>query len=931
MPQSVATRPVSADHPTPEQFVPGPNRLDGSEPPALEHPALFEAPLQPFPNPVELALPLDPGPLHRLLHPLRNPPPHRGLLIAHPFHQLAIPFDGPLAQFFGPFPHGLGSLDRLPATPLGQLPGPLGHAEPVGAHTELVIAEGHPESQMIPELDPVPVPVAALDEAAPTLGGETRSASGQEYDGQEGEAVTHAALLWVGKAGKASDMYRDAHQPERVAGDTFRLPLPGRSAMFRRSTRAALALVPCLFQEARSQSLPLLDPARTRLITEEISGDAAYAHLRFMTQFHRPRGGDNNLWTVAEYHERKAREYGLEDVRLIKQASTTRPWNATFADLWIDGEAPERIASTIQSAAHLADYSRPADVRAELIDIGTGSAAELAGKDLTGKIVLTSGSLSAAMTEAVGNRGALGVVWYPSPYNPPNGIDGSGVSRPDQIRWVSLSATAVGGKEPTFAFVLSTRQGVALKNRLAAAQAPVRVHALVRSAFASLHGAEPWQVMVEGVLKGTDPLAEQDIVLTAHLQEGPTEANDDASGTSSLLEIGRALTRLVSEGRLPRPRRNIRFWWTTEISSERQYFADHPEEVRRIWVNVNQDMVGADQSLDIGRKQGVTRVPATRFHFFNDVMESVLDYLVAGNTFELAQLVAGSPLYPRPVLSHLGSMFRYNAEAIWFHDQSDHMTFNEAPIGIPGVSFTNMPDRFIHSSDDDLWAIDRTQLQRNAVAVALIAYVMATADAGAAPALLAETIGRGGQRIAANLALGLRWIAAEPDKTAAWALAADQLRYAAERERLAIRSVAQIAPGVAALTEPAALEVDRRELQAQRELDLAWRQATGQRVMPKRGLTAIETQLAALKPVLVGGPREFLTGRGQTPGVPGLHGYMAPEVTNAVDGRRTGLDIYRYVAAEAREAGAHYYGTVTPEAVLKYLQNLAGAGLIGLQ
>jgi hypothetical protein len=46
---------------------------------------------------------------------------------------------------------------------------------------------------------------------------------------------------------------------------------------------------------------------------------------------------------------------------------------------------------------------------------------------------------------------------------------------------------------------------------------------------------------------------------------------------------------------------------------------------------------------------------------------------------------------------------------------------------------------------------------------------------------------------------------------------------------------------------------------------------------------------------------------------------------------RSGLDIYRYVAAEAREAGAHYYGTVTPEAVLQRLQNMANAELIRLQ
>ena len=149
-----------------------------------------------------------------------------------------------------------------------------------------------------------------------------------------------------------------------------------------------------------AQTLPLLDSTRTRLITEEISGDAAYAHMRFMTQYHRPRGGDNNLWTVAQYHERKAREYGLTEVSLIRQASTTRPWNASFADLWIDGAQPERIASTIQSAAHLADYSRPADVRGELIDIGGGSAAELAGKELTGKVVLSTGNVNASATPA---------------------------------------------------------------------------------------------------------------------------------------------------------------------------------------------------------------------------------------------------------------------------------------------------------------------------------------------------------------------------------------------------------------------------------------------------------------------------------------------------------------------------------------------------
>jgi hypothetical protein len=58
---------------------------------------------------------------------------------------------------------------------------------------------------------------------------------------------------------------------------------------------------------------------------------------------------------------------------------------------------------------------------------------------------------------------------------------------------------------------------------------------------------------------------------------------------------------------------------------------------------------------------------------------------------------------------------------------------------------------------------------------------------------------------------------------------------------------------------------------------------------------------------------------------------MEYEVLNAVNAQRTGLDIARFVSAEAREAGRHYFGTVTPEAVLAYLENVAKAGLIRLE
>jgi hypothetical protein len=685
-----------------------------------------------------------------------------------------------------------------------------------------------------------------------------------------------------------------------------------------------------LAPEAAAQDLTILDPAPTQLITQEVSGDAAYEHIRYMTQFHRPRGGSNGLWTVAEYVERQAREYGLADVQLIKQQARTQPWNATFADLWIVEPAPERIASTIQSVLHLADFSRSADVTGELVDVGQGRIADYEGLELAGKVVLTHGSALSVMREAVCARGALGVVWYPNPRSPDVGTSGAGLSRPDQLRWLTIPSSGSEDCEPTFAFNLSTRQGVALSNRLTRTPQPIVVRAVVDAAFDSDQGSEPWQVMVEAFIRGTEPELGQDIVLTGHLQEEGFSANDDASGSASTLEVARALNQLVTDGRLPRPRRNIRFWWVTEISSQRQYFADHAEAHRSMWVNVNQDMVGADQSQDVMRKQNITRVPAARFHFFNDVVESVVEYMVASNTYELAQTQAGTPMYPKPHLAHLGTMHRYNADMIFFHTSSDHMTFIETPIGIPAVSFTNMPDRFIHSSDDDLWNIDRTQLGRNAAAVALIAYAMASADEDDVAPMAAATLGKGFARIGQNLGKGLSWIANADDKTKAYHDAIDQVWYAASRERLAVTSLGDIHPSASGYVNDLLDEVERREVQAKREVDLAYRRVTGERRLPARGMTDAESELTALRPAVIAGPAEFLQGRGQARPVAGLHGLMGFEVLNAVNGERSGLDIYRYVAAEAREAGSHYYGTVTPEAVLRYLQNVADAKLIRL-
>jgi len=678
-----------------------------------------------------------------------------------------------------------------------------------------------------------------------------------------------------------------------------------------------------------AQDLSILPRQQVQLISQEISGDASYEHIRFTTQFHKPgwANGANGLWEIAHYVESKAKEYGLDQVRVIKQPwPEGRPWNSRLADLWIVEPEPERIASTLQTQLHLADNSHPTDVTAALVDIGAGAEEDYRDKDVAGAIVLTYGSMESAMREAVIRRHALGVVWYPSPFR------SRYVGYADQVNWTNVGeATAEG--QPTFAFVLSIRQGLALSARLRTSKAPIKVHALVNAQFSSVAGDQPWAVLVEAFIRGSEPGLGQDVVLTAHMQEEKFSADDDGSGVGNTLEVARALSALIRDGRVPRPKRNIRFWWTTENQSERKYFADHPDTTRRLWVNVNQDMVGLNQGLNLMGAQNVTRLPATRFHFFNDVVEAVIEYMVATNTGRPPQQQAGTPLYPLPHLSHLGTRSRFDAKTVFYHSNTDHQTFNETPIGVPGITFTDGPNNYIHTSDDDLWTIDRTQLGRSAAAVALISYAMASAGRADLPALAGETRGRGAERQVRNLRLGLGWMASESDKASAYRAAVHQVRFAAARERRAVKSLAGVDSIAAAPIIVALLQgLDGQEARELEELERTYRVTTGKEPPPPAGRNPAEEELARLRPVVVGGPKEFFPKRDQvqTPEIAGLHVLMAFETLNAVDGVRSGLDIYRLVAAEAREAGSYHYGVVTADAVLQYLRFVAGLGLIRL-
>jgi hypothetical protein len=671
-----------------------------------------------------------------------------------------------------------------------------------------------------------------------------------------------------------------------------------------------------------AQQSPFLPEDTYNKLVNEISGDIAYDNLRSLVMYHAPTGGAEGFRQEAQWVLERAKSYGLEEIKYISlpafgtsAQSPGQNWTLKGGELWLLEPQVMKLGDVRESPLFVADNSPTVDLTADLVDVGEGTEeSDFAGKEVSGKIVLAYGALNKVREKACWARGAVGIVSYfstrPTPWT----------DYPNQLAWTRMRASKKDEKPAPPVFVITPRTGLLLSRWMAgrpqldlfAGEAPTsapgrfRVHLKIQS-----EATQPGtQGLVEGFIGGTT-YHDQAIVLTAHMQEEKTSANDDRSGCASLLEIARALTAMIADGRLPRPRRDLRFWWTNEINAELQYFAEHPNERQKIIADLNQDMVGAKQSLG-GRIQQVSRTPYSRWSFLNDVVENIVTRLVNGNNSYLAAIQNHNPSpFSRPIFSRFGSREPYRAEAVPYFDSSDHMVFNNGVIGIPGITFTNWYDPYIHSSDDDLWQIDQTQLQRNAVAVAAIALYLANLNDDDVPTLAAVVNGAAQQRLARDYEIGVAQLASASavDRPQAYKDAQNLIQQAAARERTGMDSLNHFAGEnnrklIAGLeAQWAATEKQNRE-----RLD-QWAQTLG--VTPPLGVEEREQVAAGKVPRRLGTLGEYLKRADDIEGPKTLHPLMQEEALNFVDGKRSILDIYRAVRAESLSGGEWYYGKVS--------------------
>jgi aminopeptidase YwaD len=643
--------------------------------------------------------------------------------------------------------------------------------------------------------------------------------------------------------------------------------------------------------------VPFWPDAVPAAIQAAVDGGAVLETVRGLGRFHRVQGSPG-FAVAAEFVRAKAEAAGLVDARIERFPADGETRYAHFRsylgwapqEAWLELVQPrhETLARFPELPVALADYSQDADVTADLVDVGQGTSSDhYAGKTVAGRLVLASGALDAVHRLAVIEHRAAGILSdFPNQQSAWSGDDR------DLVRWGHLSPYE---KRNRFAFMLSRRQSESLRMHLAGGervvlQAHVRAK-LVPSTFD----------VVSPTIPGTNPTA-GDVLLTAHLCHQSAGANDDASGSATILEVGRALASAIARGALSRPIRTIRFVWVPEIAGSQAWLIRNPEIARRLAGGIHLDMVGGRADAIKGTLH-LSRTAETLPHVLNSIAAA---FLAEVRTASAARAEFGGRLNEGFVWAP-GGRETLVADMRPLELGSDHQVFQDGSFRVPMVYFHDWPDVTIHTNKDVPENLDSTKLGRVAYMSAAIAWTLAALPDSELPRLLAVVRADAERRL-----VDARLTATLTGNSRDGALAH---REAALTGADALRSVGTLWP--AASTDARALaeaigrdaphilaaaagdeRVPVRTDDVRGPLWVYYFDTLAERLpaIPPRGATSISSPIGRLSEL------------------------QAFEALNLVDGARSVADI--------RDVLTGQYGAVAPEAVTEYFDTLAKAQVV---
>lgn len=510
-------------------------------------------------------------------------------------------------------------------------------------------------------------------------------------------------------------------------------------------------------------------------IIGESSGETALNHAIEMVGYQRNRPASEygaSTFRESAYVLKKLKEYGIQQAK-IERFEGRETWDGIKGELWEIEPGRKKLADYDDIALSLAQGSKNADVEAELVWVEEGREDDFENIDVMGKIVVTSSMVGRVHNLAI-KKGALGVVSF-------------GSSR-ELTAPTAIPASGIYGNNATFGFYLSPREGYKLRDRLIRGE-KIKVHAVVESQML------PYDLQVPTCIISGSGETEDEIIFSAHIFEGYTKqgGNDNVSGSAVILEIARILQQLISDGRLPQPKRSIRFIWVPEYSGTIPWVNAHNDIMDRTLCNINLDMVG----LHLKPNNSFFSLMRTTFgnpHYVNDVLENYFVYMGEVNREILAN--RGNKKIANQIIAPSGTDDAFYYQIEQHYGASDHEVFNHWSIHVPGVMLITWPDMYYHTSEDLPNKLDPTQLKRAAVIAAAGAYTIASADENMAISIAETAFSNASKRLGIELARANKEIQnADSDNLESRAKKASAyIETTMQNEIATIRSILELSP-----------------------------------------------------------------------------------------------------------------------------------------
>jgi len=494
--------------------------------------------------------------------------------------------------------------------------------------------------------------------------------------------------------------------------------------------------------------LPLSPPDVLRAIINEASGELALQNEIVLTGVNRNRKPEEYQkgYFEAAFILDKLREYGIDEAAIVDlpvEGKTT--WDAESAELWIVEPDLRKIADLKEVPACLCSGSASTDTTAELVYVGPGNREDFyKDNKVEGKILLVNGYLDGARRLGVEKHGAAGLIGWSSSHPEHDR---------DQVGWSGIRR---GEKDkPTFGFMVSERQGQDLRDALERGQKIV-----VRAVVKTEQVPDYKEQMTVGLIKGTE-FPDEELVFTAHLFEGWAKqgANDNASGCTAILETARVLKKLMAEGKIPPLKRSVRFLFIPEISGTEAYLEMNPDIKKKIFADINLDMVGEGLVKNLSQFR-LNQTPWSLPSYLNDVMASYFEWM--GDSQRDAQ---ESNWRSGGVLAPTGSRDPFYNLVERYSGGSDHDVFVDGNVRIPAVLMIVWPDQWYHTSGDTPDKSDPTQFKRVVTISAAAAHFLGSAGPAEADLMMADISGRQTGRLGAEKARAERMLLDADAKT----------------------------------------------------------------------------------------------------------------------------------------------------------------------